>query len=49
MTQAEKDQNSVGLILWPPDEKRQLIWKVPDAGKNWRQEKKGATEDEMVR
>ena len=28
-------------ILWPPDAKRQLIRKDPDAGKNWRQEKKG--------
>ena len=29
--------------------KRQLIGKDPDAGKDWRQEEKGATEDEMVR
>ena len=35
-------------ILGPPDAKRQLIRKNPDAGKNWRQEK-GATEDEVVR
>ena len=35
-------------ILWPPDGKSQLIWKDPDAGKDWGQEKKGATEDEMV-
>ena len=35
-------------ILWPPDVKRWLIWKVPDAGKDWRQEEKGTTEDEMV-
>ena len=34
-------------ILWPPDEKNWLIWKDPDAGKNWRQEKR-KTEDEMV-
>ena len=36
-------------ILWPPDVKSWLIWKDPDAGKNWRQEEKGTTEDEMVR
>ena len=35
-------------ILWPPDAKNWLIWKDPDAGKDWRQEEKGATEDEMV-
>ena len=35
-------------ILWPPDAKRQLIGKDPDAGKDWGQEEKGATEEEMV-
>ena len=35
-------------ILWPPDVKNWLIWKDPDAGKDWRQEEKGATEEEMV-
>ena len=35
-------------ILWPPDAKNGLIWKDPDAGKYWRWEEKGATEDEMV-
>ena len=35
-------------ILWPPDEKNQLIGKDLDAGKDWRQEDKGTTEDEMV-
>ena len=35
-------------ILLPPDVKNWLIWKDPDAGKNWRQEEKGMTEDEMV-
>ena len=34
-------------ILWPPDAKSWLIWKDPDAGKDWGQEK-GTTEDEMV-
>ena len=35
-------------IVWPPDVKSQLISKDPDAGKDWRQEKKGTTENEMV-
>ena len=35
-------------ILWPSDAKSQLIGKDPDAGKEWRQEEKGTTEDEMV-
>ena len=35
-------------ILWPPDVKRWLIGKDPDAGKDWRQEEKGMTEDEMA-
>ena len=36
------------LILWPPDVKNWLIWKDPDAGKNWRQEEKGTMEDEII-
>ena len=36
-------------ILLPPDAKNWLIWKDPDAGKDWRWEEKGTTEDEMVR
>ena len=36
-------------ILWPPDMKSGLIWKDPDAGKDWRWEEMGTTEDEMVR
>ena len=35
-------------ILWPPDGKSWLIWKAPDAGKDWGQEETGMTEDEMV-
>ena len=35
-------------ILWPPDAESWLIWKDPDAGKDWGQEEKGVTEDEMV-
>ena len=35
-------------ILWPPDVKNWLVGKALDAGKDWRQEGKGLTEDEMV-
>ena len=35
-------------MLWPPDAKNWLIWKDPDAGKDWGKEEKGMTEDEMV-
>ena len=35
-------------ILWPPDAETWLIWKDPDAVKDWGQEEKGTTEDEMV-
>ena len=35
-------------ILWPPDAKSWLIWKDPDAGKDWRQEEKGTTQDKTV-
>ena len=35
-------------ILWPPDAKNWIIWKDLDSGKDWRQEEKGMTEDEMV-
>ena len=35
-------------ILWPPDAKSRLIWKDPDAGKDWGLVEKGTTEDEMV-
>ena len=34
--------------LWPPDAKSWLIWKDPDAGKDWRREEKGTTGDEMA-
>ena len=42
------DVEAESPILWPPDAKSWLIWKDPDAGKDWRQEKKGMTGDEMV-
>ena len=35
-------------ILWPPHVKSWLIWKDPDAGKDWGQEEKGTREDEMA-
>ena len=35
-------------VLWPPDVKNWLIWKDPNAGKDWQQEEKGMTEDEMA-
>ena len=35
-------------ILWPPHAKSWLIGKVPDAERDWRQEEKGKTEDEMA-
>ena len=35
-------------ILWPPNVKSWLIWKDPDAGKDWGQEERGMTEDEIV-
>ena len=41
------DVEAEAPILWPPDTKRWLIWKDPDAGKDWGQEK-GTTEDQMV-
>ena len=41
------DSEAETPILWPPD-KKWLIGKDPDAGKDWRQEEKGTTEDEMV-
>ena len=42
------DAEAEAPILWPPDAKSQLTGKEPDAGKDWGQEEKGATEDEMV-
>ena len=42
------DAEAETLILWLPDAKNWLFGKDPDAGKYWRQEEKGATEDETV-
>ena len=41
------DAEAEALILWPPDAKSWLIGEDPDAGKDWGQEEKGTTEDEM--
>ena len=42
------DAEAEALVLWPRDGKNWLIGKDPDAGKDWRQEKKGSTEDDVV-
>ena len=42
------DAEAEAPILWPADVKSWLIGKDPDAGKDWRQEKKGVIEDVMV-
>ena len=42
------DAEAETLILWQPDAKNWLIWKDPDAEKDWRQEEKGRTKDKMV-
>ena len=44
----ETDAEAESPILWPTESKSQLIGKDPDAGKDWMQEEKGMTEDEMV-
>ena len=40
------DVEAATPILWPPDVKSWLIWKDPDAGKDWMREEKGMTEHE---
>ena len=42
------DAEAETVILWPSDGKNWLIWKDPDSGKDWRQEEKATTEDEMA-
>ena len=42
------DAEAETLILWPPDGKSLLIGKDPDSGRDWGQEEKGMTEDEMA-
>ena len=42
------DVEAETLIVWPPHSKSSLIGKDPDAGRDWGQEEKGTTEDEMA-
>ena len=42
------DAKAEAPVLWPPDVKNWLIGKDPDAGKDWRWEEKGTTENEMI-
>ena len=42
------DAEAEMTILWPPDANNWFIWKDTDAVKDWRQQEKGTTEDEMV-
>jgi hypothetical protein len=44
---ARTDVDAETPILWPPEVKNWSIWKDPDSGKDWKQEK-GMTEDEMA-
>ena len=48
MSIGRTDLEAETTILWRPDAKSQLIRKDPDAGRNWGQEEKGTTEDEMA-
>ena len=43
------DADAEAPIIWPPDAKSRLPGKDPDAGRDWGQEGKGTTEDEIVR
>ena len=45
---ARTDAEAKAPMLWLPDGKKWLIWKDPDAGKDWGQEEKRTREDEMV-
>ena len=42
------DDEAEAPVIWSPDANRQLIGKVPDAGKDWRQKEKRTSEDEMA-
>ena len=42
------DAEAEAPVIWPPDGKSRLIRKDPDGGEDWRQEEKGATEDEII-
>ena len=46
-SEMEIDAEAETPIVWPPDAKNWLIRKDPDVGKDWRQQEKGMTEDEI--
>ena len=48
MVTGRTDAEAEALMLWPPNAKSRLTGKDSDAGKDWGQEEKRATEDEMV-
>ena len=48
MIVGSSDAEAEAPMVWPPEVKNELIEKNPDAGKDWRQEEKRPTEDEMV-
>ena len=45
---AKTDAKAEAPVVWPPDAKSQLIGKDSEAGRDWGQEEKGMTENEMV-
>ena len=46
--EGQTDAETEASIFWLPDAKSRLIWKDPDAAKDWRQEEKEITKEEMV-
>jgi len=48
ITIKRNDAKAETPVLWPPHAKSRLIGKDSDAGRDWRQEEKGTTEDEMA-
>ena len=42
------DAEAEAPVPWPPDVKKRLIGKAPDAGKDWRQKENGVTEGELL-
>ena len=48
MAESKEEAEAEIPIFWPPGAKEWLIWKEPDAGKDWRWEEKGTTVDEMA-
>ena len=48
MAESKEEAEAEIPLFWPPGAKEWLIWKEPDAGKDWRWEEKGTTVDEMA-